>query len=69
MSIKRLLTLAAAMWVEPRHVHYEQLYGLGPRADKRKRKKRLAKKLRKRGNMRRCRGLVQSYYKAWPARA
>ena len=39
---------------------------IGPRAPKRKRRKRLAKKLRKRGGMLRARGLVQSYWAAWP---
>lgn len=39
----------------------------GPRVDGRKRKKRLRKKLAKRGHMRRCRGVIQSTHRAWPA--
>ena len=44
------------------------LYGaLGPRAPKRKRRKRLAKKIAQRGGMLKTCGVVQSYFDAWPA--
>lgn len=42
-------------------------YSLGPRAPRRVRRKRLAKKLAKRGNMLRARGLLQTYSRTWPA--
>lgn len=38
----------------------------GPKAPLRRRPKRVAKKLAKRGGMLRCNGLMQSFYAAWP---
>lgn len=47
------------------------IFGLlaGPRAPKRKRPRRVAKKVARRGGMLRARGLVQSMATAWPAMA
>jgi hypothetical protein len=48
------------------HDSFRSNYNFGPRAPKRKRPKRLAKKLALRGGMLRCRGPVQSLAQAWP---
>jgi hypothetical protein len=42
---------------------------LGPRAPVRKRPRRLAKKIAKRGCMLRSRGFVQSFFRRWPEAA
>lgn len=50
-----------------RVVQREQRKLYGTRAPQRRRRKRLAKKIAARGGMLHYRGLVQSFYRAWPA--